>query len=196
MVDTLRAFVAFKPPDEILHHARQLQEQLKARGMKLRWVRPENIHLTLKFLGDMPEADVAAVEAALQRAARDQAPLNLTHQGMGAFPGIKRPRVLWTGLGGEVDRLRDLVRQLETALEPLGFKKEKRPFKAHLTLARIKGRLDAQQLLDAIQALGGYPPLAFEAGRMVLYQSQLRPQGAIYTARVHADLGSSPLPAA
>jgi 2'-5' RNA ligase len=155
-------------------------------------LKPCRVHLTIKFLGDMPEADIAAVTAAMQRAAHGRAPLSLTHQGLGVFPGIKRPRVLWTGLGGEVDRLRDMVGQLESELEPLGFKREGRPFKAHLTLARIKGWFDPHQLLAAIQALGGYPPLTFEATRMVLYQSRLRPQGATYTVRAGVELGSPP----
>jgi RNA 2',3'-cyclic 3'-phosphodiesterase len=189
MTTTLRAFVAFKPPDAILHLGQELQDQLRISGLKLRWVKPPNIHLTLKFLGEMPVADIAKVTAAMQSAAHGQAPLELTLQGMGAFPGIKRPRILWIGLGGELDRLQRLVQRLETELEPFGFAREGRPFKAHLTLARIKERLDPQRLLQVIQELGSYSPLGFRAEKMVLYQSQLSPGGALYAAKAHVALG-------
>lgn len=185
---TLRAFVALKPPDKILRHAEVLQGELKARGFKLRWVRPQNIHLTLKFLGDIPLSHVDDVVSAMQRAVRGQAPLELTHQGMGAFPGIKRPRILWTGLGGDLDRLQYLVEQLSTEFEPLGFEREKRHFKAHLTLGRIKARLDPKQLLQSIQELGSYRPIGFTAQKVVLYQSELSPNGAVYTAKAHVGL--------
>lgn len=188
MEDTLRVFVAIKPPQEILRQIEKLQTQLKATGLALRWVRPANSHLTLKFLGDVPAADIAAVVRAMQAAARGQGPLTFTQQDMGVFPSLKRPRVLWTGLGGDLDRLQRLVQALEAVFEPLGFKREKRPFKAHLTLARIKVKLDSQQLLDAIKPLSRYEPLTFDTTKIVLYQSQLRPQGAVYTSIAHADL--------
>lgn len=189
MADTLRAFVAVKPPDAVRRHIEVLQGALRSKGLKLRWVRPQNIHLTLKFLGDIPVAQVTAVAAAMQRVAAEQSPLMLTHQGIGVFPGIRRPRVLWTGLGGNLERLQRLVNQLGIELEALGFKREKRPFKAHLTLARIKARLDPERLLQSLQGIGDYAPMAFDVAQLVLYQSQLRPQGALYTALAHADLG-------
>ncbi len=189
MGETLRAFVAFELPEEILQHARSLQASLKEMGVKLRWVKPQNIHLTLKFLGQIPVAHIAAVETAMQSAVQGQGPLRLTVQGMGVFPGIKRPRVLWTGLGGNLDCLQKLALRLETALESQGFAREKRPFKAHLTLARIKTRPQPQRLLHAIEKLGHYPPLAFTAKQMVLFESELRPQGAIYTSKVRVGMG-------
>lgn len=189
MADTLRAFVAVKPPDAVRRHIEVLQSTLRSKGLKLRWVRPQNIHLTLKFLGDIPVAQVADVAAAMQRVAGEQPPLMLTHQGIGVFPGIRRPRVLWTGLGGNLERLQRLVKQLEIELEALGFKREKRPFKAHLTLARVKAKLNPERLLQALQGVGDYEPLAFDVAQMVLYQSELHPQGARYTTLAHTDLG-------
>lgn len=186
---SLRAFIAFTPPEAILRCAQSLQDGLKARGLKLRWVKPANIHLTLKFLGDMPEAHIADVRAAMQQAVHEEGLISLALQGLGVFPSIQRPRILWTGLGGDVDRLRRLVGRLEDGLEPLGFKKEKRAFKAHLTLARVKARLDTRSLLQGIQELGEYAPVAFDARQMVLYQSELRPTGAVYTERARVSLG-------
>jgi len=181
MAGTLRAFVAITLPQEITDHVRALQDALKGHGLKLRWVKPANLHLTLKFLGDIPEADATAIGGAVRAAAGDEMPLELTIQGMGVFPGIKRPRVLWTGFGGEVDRLRQLQERIEDRLEPMGFHREKRGFKAHLTLARIKGAVSSRRLLDAIEALGDFSPQSFTAGKLVLFKSDLRPTGAVYT---------------
>jgi 2'-5' RNA ligase len=181
MEGTLRAFVAFKLTDGIIGQAKALQDALKDHGLKLKWVKPQNLHLTLKFLGDIPEADVAAIGAALRASTGDEAPLKLTIQGMGVFPGIKRPRVLWIGLGGEVDRLKEIQARIEDQLEAAGYRREKRGFKAHLTLARIKGAVAPDRLLRAIQAVGGFEPQPFEARRVILYKSDLRPTGAVYT---------------
>lgn len=181
MEATLRAFVAIQLTNDIIGHAKALQDALKKHGLKLKWVKPQNLHLTLKFLGNIPQADAAAIGAALKTAARDEAPLKLTVQGMGVFPGIKRPRVLWTGLGGEVGRLKQLQSRIEDQLEPMGYDREKRAFNAHLTLARIKGAVSPDRLLRAIEAVGCFRPQPFEVRSVMLYKSDLRPTGAIYT---------------
>jgi 2'-5' RNA ligase len=188
MVDTIRSFVAFNLPSDIIDHASALQSDLKARGLRLRWVRPQNIHLTLKFLGDIPEAVVADAGQALERASRGVAPLELTIQGMGVFPGIRRARVLWVGLGGQVEALQSLYSRIEDELADLGFAREKRGFKAHLTLARMKGPVAPRDLLAAVEETGNYQPRPFLARRLILYKSDLRPQGAIYTPMVEIDL--------
>lgn len=181
MAETVRAFVAFKLPADIIEHAAGLQSALKARGLRLRWVAPRNMHLTLKFLGDIPAAEVAAVGLAVQRAARGTAGLPLTVQGMGVFPGIKRPRVLWIGLGGQIEGLRQLYSSIEDELAGLGLPREGRKFKAHLTLARFKGWVSPQDLMQALEELGDYTPKPFAADHLVLYKSDLKPSGAVYT---------------
>ena len=185
---TLRVFVAFKLPDEIIGHARALQAALKDLGLKLRWVKPQNLHLTLKFLGDIPAAETEAVGAGVKAAAGDKAALDLTVQGMGVFPGIKRPRVLWIGFGGEVDRLKQLQSSIEDQLEAVGYRREKKGFKAHLTLARIKGGVAPDRLLRAIEAVGNFSPRPFTARNLILYKSDLRPAGAIYTPLDNIEL--------
>ncbi|MGD8836976.1 MAG: RNA 2',3'-cyclic phosphodiesterase [Desulfobacteraceae bacterium] len=188
---TLRAFVAFKLPEHIVDRAATLQSALKARGMKMRWVKPQNLHLTLKFLGDIPVADAPKIGAAIVHVACDEPPLELTLQGMGVFPGIKRPRVLWVGFGGQVQALKQLHRKLEDQLEPLGYDRDKRGYRAHLTLARIKGPVASKALSEAIQDVGHFSPISFAVQRMVLYKSDLQPRGAIYTPMATADLTSS-----
>lgn len=181
MADTIRTFVAFDLPDDIIDHAAGLQAKLQAYGLKLRWVRPQNLHLTLRFLGDILRQQAAAVGEALQRASRGLPPPQLTVQGLSAFPGVKRPRVLWIGLGGQVELLQTLCCKLEEQLSDLGFAREKRGFKAHLTLGRFKQGRPVYDLRSAVVELGGYDPKPFTARRLVLYQSDLRPQGAVYT---------------
>lgn len=179
---TLRAFVAIKLPDPVISFAARLQDELKEHGLRFKWVKPRNLHLTLKFLGDIPQSEAVDVGAAMKATMADEAPIELALQGLGVFPGIKRPRVLWTGFGGQVDRLLSLQRVLEDQLADLGYKREKRGFKAHLTLARIKGAVAADRMLRAIEVVGAFSPQPFEARRLILYKSDLRPTGAVYTA--------------
>lgn len=188
MKATIRAFVAFKLPERVIGHAEALQDKLKAHHLKLRWVKPQNIHLTLKFLGDIPEADITTVGSALEKAVKNQEPLEMTVQGMGVFPSIKRPRVLWIGLGGALESLKQLQTRLEEQLEKIGFKREKRGFKAHLTIARIKGAIPPDRLLRAMEQTADYTPQSFVAQKIVFYKSDLRPQGPVYTPLVTIDL--------
>lgn len=190
MTETLRAFIAIRLPPDIIELAGRLQSWLKSGGLKLRWARLQSLHLTLKFLGDIPESAIADLKGAMQRASLGYGPLDLAAQGMGVFPGIKRPRVLWIGIGGELHKLTQLVDGLEDELEQIGYAKEKRPFRGHLTLARMKRPVDSRILLEALQNLGRYEPLPFSARQMILYQSDLRPQGAFYTARATINLAS------
>lgn len=188
MGNTLRAFIAIPLPPEVIELAADLQLRLKSGGLKLRWVRWQGMHLTLKFLGDIPESQVDDLGSAMQRAGRGFGSVDLAVQGMGVFPGIKRPRVLWLGIGGETERLARLHGRLHAELEQIGIAREKRPFRAHLTLARAKRAVNARLLLDTMQTEGQYAARPFQARQMVLYQSDLRPQGAVYTARANVIL--------
>lgn len=181
MKETIRAFIAFELPESIVRLAADLQDQLQSHGMKLRWVRPRNIHLTVKFLGDIHEGRSADVIGAMQAAAGRTAPMTVTAQGLGVFPGIRKPRVLWFGLGGQTDRLAEAHQQLDNELAATGFARERRPFRPHLTLARFKQAVNTRRLHESIQDVGGYPPVEFQLEEWVLLKSDLRPQGAIYT---------------
>ena len=185
---SIRAFIAIPLPRVVIDRARELQSRLRAEGLRLRWVRPRAIHLTLKFLGDIERARIAEIETALAAAAGFTGPLKLAAQGLGVFPGVKRARVLWMGIAGETPALLTLQRHLETGLVPLGFKAEKRRFNAHLTLARAKGRLDPRRLVRCLETLGGFAAVPFEAREIVLFQSALKPDGAVYTRLVSKNL--------
>jgi 2'-5' RNA ligase len=114
--------------------------------------------------------------------------MSLFAKGVGVFPGIKRPRIVWVGLSGQLESLVDLQRQLEERLEGLGFEKDKRPFKGHLTLGRVKGRLDPKQLGGALKRYGGFTSETFYAENVVLYKSELKPTGAVYTEIVNVPI--------
>ncbi len=189
MGKTIRTFIAFEMPATFLRLAEGLQDRLRNRGVRLRWVRPQNIHLTLKFLGDILPEQMDDVVSAMNRASGTESSIALTAQGMGVFPGIKKPRVLWIGMGGQTDRLAQTVATLENCLEGAGFPPERRPFRAHLTLGRMKHALDSRQLLQAIEHEGCFEPEPFQATEMVLFKSDLRPQGAIYTPLARVPLG-------
>ena len=194
MPDTLRLFVALALPAPILvaleDVQRTLRDQMPARAV--RWVRGEGIHLTLKFLGETPGGQRAAIAAALETACAGQRPLALRAAGLGCFPTTARPRVVWVGLAGNLDRLGDLQGAVEAALEPLGFPAEGRPFNPHLTLGRLK---DASS--DEIKAVGGVVEAAapetigaWTADAVCLMQSELRSDGARYTCLARVPLVS------
>ena len=177
----IRAFIAIALPATVQQSLGTLAKELQATRAAVSWVKPQNIHLTLKFLGDVTPEQISAIEAALTQAVAGTAPLRLQPAGCGAFPTLKQMRVVWVGLQGDLAPLKSLQQAVETALIPLGFEPEKRPFRAHLTLGRVKGRQGARALQDALLARQSFTAEAFDVAEVVLYRSELRPEGAKYT---------------
>ena len=188
MGDRIRAFIAIPLPREVIDRARRLQQQLRQEGLRMRWVRPEAIHLTLKFLGDIDRSWIAGIEKALEATAGSSGTMALAAKGIGVFPTVKKTRVLWMGISGETPLLFECHRNLDAQLAPLGFTPGKRRFNAHLTLARAKGRLDPHRLVRCLEIIGGFEAVPFAARQITLYQSDLRPDGAVYTRLVSKDL--------
>jgi 2'-5' RNA ligase len=184
----IRAFIAVELPEAARRTLADLQNALRRDLSGVRWVRPEGIHLTLKFLGDIPEERVDAIGQALQAATQGQGPLTLAVKGLGVFPGIRKARVIWAGLGGETADLVALQQRVDAALEPLDFPRERRRFKAHLTLGRFKKTPPAPALVSILERRSDYPPCEVAMGRVVLYRSELRPQGARYSPLIQAPL--------
>ncbi|MEE9402954.1 MAG: RNA 2',3'-cyclic phosphodiesterase [Desulfobacteria bacterium] len=191
MGEKLRAFIAISLPEPVLQGIVTAQETLKRSGLKIRWVRKEGIHLTLKFLGDIDRDSVEKISEAMERATGSFSPFTLWAEGIGVFPNLRRPRVAWVGLSGDIEILRALQRDLESQLSGLGFPKEKRPFKGHLTLGRVKGRLDGIKLQEALEDLGDFRTESFTAQSLVLFQSELRPDGAVYSRVAEVPLKSA-----
>jgi len=181
MSDTLRTFIAIPLPENVISFISGIQERVKAYGFKASWSRPEGIHLTLKFLGDIDSGDAEIAGEAMSQAVKESLPLSLAAKGLGVFPGIKRPRVIWVGLKGDTFPLIELQKKIEEHLKAAGFPKEDRPFRGHLTLARIKGETDPKKLAEAMKKFGEAESETFTADQVVLFRSELKPSGAVYT---------------
>lgn len=199
MTDTLRLFIALELPHDVLAALQAMQDRLRGRAPRetVRWTRPEGIHLTLKFLGETPAAKQPAITAAMQQAATGYAPLHLHATGLGCFPNLARPRVVWIGLGGDLDALAALAAAMEAATETLGFAREGRPFSPHLTLGRVRqeaGSADVKALGRLIEATHVGEIARWTAESVSLMRSDLRPDGARYTCLAEAPL--KPIPSA
>jgi 2'-5' RNA ligase len=181
MSTTIRAFIAIELPPQVRTVLARVQSALKAHDLKLKWVRPENIHLTLKFLGDVPTAQVDTIYEHCRDACGTVSPLDLTAQGLGVFPGLRRPRVLWAGVGGATNALAALQAGIEQGLATCDHRPDRKAFRAHLTLARIKTRVSPGRLAEALEAQSGFGPQPFKATVLTLMQSRLTPSGAIYS---------------
>ncbi|MCG6910786.1 MAG: RNA 2',3'-cyclic phosphodiesterase [Deltaproteobacteria bacterium] len=188
----MRAFIAFKLPEGVTASLGSLQSRLRQYGLNLRWVRPENIHLTLKFLGNVDPDRRESLAAVLRQVSGNHQGLSLQAKGLGVFPTIRKARVLWSGVHGDTDRLHDFHDDLEHALAAEGFEPEKRSFRGHLTLGRVKGRIRPQQLAGAIESNGSFSSSPFSAERVTLFRSELKPSGAEYTEIAGADLTGMP----
>jgi 2'-5' RNA ligase len=171
----VRAFVAVFPPPEVRETLARAARRLPVSG-EVRWVRPANVHLTLKFLGDVAEADLSRVAEVLEAIRERHEPFEVALCGFGAFPSGRRARILWASIGEGSEHLRALARDVELSLEPLGFERETRPYTPHLTLGRARGRPVS---LDAAGA--SEPGPHFWVRRMELMKSVLGGAGADYS---------------
>ncbi len=183
-IDLIRAFIALDVPGAVCSAMQRLQEALRADGVRARWVRPENTHLTVRFLGDVSAAAIPVITAALAEAAAGLVAPDLLLSNLGVFPHLRRPRVVWAGLGGELEILKSVKERVDTCLQAADgrlFPPENRRFTAHLTLGRFKGRVDGGNLSAALKKNARFEAVAFTADSLVLYRSELKPRGAVYT---------------
>ena len=184
MTDPVRAFMAIELPPDVKVALTDLVEELDRANLRgVRLVRPEGIHLTLKFLGNVPRARLESIEAAVRRVAEDRPAFALDLGGPGVFPNRNAPRVLWVGVDGELAPLESLHRGIEDALAELGFERDKRRFGPHLTVARLRDgasqadRRSAAQSLFSVRLRTGLP---IEVQSISLMRSILSPDGAVY----------------
>jgi RNA 2',3'-cyclic 3'-phosphodiesterase len=191
-------FVAIELPAEALRLLGAIQEQVRANlgagtGV-LKWSRPEGIHMTLQFLGEVPGGRIGAIEQALRQAAASARAFNLGVGGLGAFPNVRRPRVLWVGLTGDTDAALSLAAAVSANLAPLGFKPDK-PFSPHMTIARVREGTSPAQLAPISRILSltddTLPaPSTFRVEGISLMQSRLQPGGSAYTRVAYEGLGT------
>jgi RNA 2',3'-cyclic 3'-phosphodiesterase len=186
----IRAFLAIEPAAEILAAVARLQEKLKREiSGAISWTRPQGNHLTLKFFGNIGLTDVENISAAVKKQAAEAMPLVLKVEKMGVFPDLRKPRVLWVGTTGDIEKLTVLQNKLEAGFEVLGFPRENRPFRAHLTLGRIKDSRAAAGIAAALKKYGEFAAGEFHIRELILFRSKLTPQGAIYTKLETFPLG-------
>jgi 2'-5' RNA ligase len=173
----MRVFAAIELPPHVRNALAEVHHNLQSSAQGARWVAPESIHLTLKFLGEVHESRIAAIDNALMNLAWQ--PFTVSVRGVGFFPGKRSPRVFWAGM--EAPTMAELAVEIDARLERLGFEKEKRAFRPHITLARAKESRMESSLVSAASDLEDHEFGSFVVDRFFLFQITLKPSGAIYT---------------
>jgi 2'-5' RNA ligase len=185
----MRLFVAINPPDAIRTALHDAAAPLREAGMPVRWTAPASLHLTLKFLGETPQDRVEAIEAVLREAAAKTSPFDLPIGGIGGFPTMRRPRVIWIGAEA-TPSLRSLKQDVEWALASLGFEPEVRAFQPHVTIGRVTQGAQPGALRDLADLAAGIRVRSvFRVASVDLMRSRLTPRGARYDRIVAAPLG-------
>ncbi len=198
-MSVIRAFIAIDLPDDIRQHlaqvAHKLQKQLQP--YPIRWVPPKNIHLTLKFLGDVSEHNLHILTHLLAGEIETHRPFELSVGTLGAFPEMRRPRVIWIGIEAP-DELMALQRGIDHTMAKLGYNRERRPYQPHLTLGRVSRNASGSEV-RAIGHVLQETTVGFLGSARVtevhLYRSDLRPQGAVYTRLFTTQLNPEAPPA-
>ncbi len=181
MPDAIRAFIALDISQSVRQEAEQLIDNLRHIGADVKWSDPQQMHMTLKFLGDTPGNQIPEVSSVLEQLSHRYAPLTLIATSVGAFPNLRGPRVVWLGVGGDVDALYRLQQELEEQLLVIGIPREERAFHPHVTLGRVRSSERLQELAQRLSEQQGLASdMSWKADRVVLVQSTLTPDGPIY----------------
>ena len=178
----IRSFIALDLPEDLRKGLQNLQDRVRKLTDCVRWVKPDNIHLTLKFLGAIEESQVEPIGRILENMTTGIAPFKLQVKGFGAFPNARNPKVIWMGMDDNQQRVVLFQEKLEETLAAIGFAPEKRTYSPHLTLGRVKesrGKREIEQLIEKYKDEDlGY----FTAGSIVFYRSDLQPSGPVYSS--------------
>lgn len=182
----IRSFVAIDLPDSTKDVLEGISQRLRRRVPRdsVRWSRVAGIHLTLQFLGNVPESDLPQIKDVLAQVGQRHAPFSFSVGGVGCFPNVRKPRVVWVGVQEESGAMAALQRDVVKSLAPLGFEPEKRAFRPHLTLGRVKRGVrsaDLRHLGEVIASAGIGELDHIQVASFRLMRSDLRPSGAVYT---------------
>ena len=180
-MSSIRSFVAIELSPDIRSQIEKIQNELKGSSADVRWVRSRGIHLTLKFLGGIPEEKIPEIAGVLTRCAAETESFNLTIHSLGAFPNPANPKVIWIGVEDESGRLLKAQQSVEKSLAAIGFKEEKRAFTPHLTLGRLKSPRGKREVSRQIEASGECNCGTLTVREICLFKSDLKPSGAVYT---------------
>ncbi len=186
--ESFRGFIAIPSPASLLSRLKELQQELRRLELDAKWVVPEQIHLTLKFLGQTPMAIKSDLQSSLEKIASDHPSFSFWVDRFGLFPNARLPRILWVGAGESPPEFQQLVPSLEEACVRFGFQKEDRPFKAHLTVGRLRSPKHAERLEKWIKEHPISWREEFPCERVILFQSTLTPKGPIYTPLYEVSL--------
>lgn len=176
----MRTFVAIELPRELTSKIDQLQSALKKTNVDVSWVKPQNVHITLKFLGEVKEEKIEEVYQVVEKSVNGIKSFTVNLQGLGGFPNLKRPRVIWVGVEKGKEILAELYPKMEEEFLKIGFAKENRSFTPHLTIGRIKSPKHLEGLASEINKTT-FETEEFEVKEVVVMKSTLFPTGAVYT---------------
>lgn len=187
---SLRLFVALDLPEGVRERIAAAVKKKAGLLPQARWVKEENLHLTLKFIGEYPEEKVERLEGILEKKALEHRPFTASLRGCGGFPSPGRARVIWVGMGKGEEEAASLASGLDSGLTRVGVKREARPFRGHLTLARLKNPMDCCSWLASLEEeLSGLEEMDFQVREITLYRSVLSPQGPTYFPVRRFELG-------
>jgi len=178
---TVRTFVAIMLDGSLHRTLTEVVERFASSKASVKWVAPENTHVTLKFLGNVDEERLTEVYEACERAADGIGPIDLEMKAVGCFPGMKRPRVVWLGIEKGEEHVRELQQRVESELERMGFAREERTFTAHLTIGRVKGRKGISNLCRLLEEERNVFIGLMRAEKISIMKSKTLPTGPIYT---------------
>lgn len=187
-MEKVRTFIAIKLIPEIISNISGVQEELKKSVIEVKWVKPENIHLTLKFLGHITPEELEKVKLATRETLKPFAPFEVSVSGLGAFPKIEYPRVIWVGIDKGKKELTKIASRIEENLAKIGFAKEKRGFSPHLTLGRVKSPKGGERLIETFTKLKAANLGSMRVTKISIMKSELRPLGPVYTSLEEIDL--------
>lgn len=183
----MRTFIAIEIPSEIKSALAALQTELRRAGADVSWTKPENIHLTLKFLGEVDERRIGEIEKVCVSLAAEFQPFTLSLNDTGVFPNARQPRIIWAGLAGEIEKAVEMQKRLDERIALIGFGREEKAFRPHLTIGRVKSNRKTRELI-ALADAHRLPALSFVISEIVLMKSELHPAGARYTPMARVSL--------
>ena len=186
--ETIRTFIAVELPQEIHDRLQKLRVHFGASMRDVRWTKHGNVHVTLKFLGDVQVSRIDAISEALRDIAHQFSPFTMSLAGIGAFPNSRKPRIVWVGIEKGANSLIEMAKLIETSMKRLGFPLEKRPFRPHLTVGRVRRLTDPARMTEALERSEVGELGEFIVERVNLIKSQLDPAGSIYTTLVEVPL--------
>lgn len=176
----IRSFIAIDSTPEVKEEIAKLQEILRVTNAEVRWESREKFHITLKFLGNVEEATLDSMASQLETELAAFSPFGLIYQGVGCFPNLHRPRVIWVGAQNEDSTLGRVYQKIEQITSSFGFPREERQFHSHITLGRVKGSRNIKALVSEIE-VARFPVQQSAINEIILMKSDLKPTGSVYT---------------